>query len=209
MYSIGDRVKNARKKTGLTQRALADAVGYGQAMISHVESGRKKPTYDQLQRIAVALKVSAGWLAGYSDDPSPQDDDRASYVSVAQEQVLAGISGGNLAFALEGEMPFRRYRLEEEDIDPQKARVYRVTGDSMLPTLPSGSSVLVDLNRTRLLQGRIYVFRTNGDLFVKRARKYRARWFFDSDNANWAPIPWADTMTVLGQVRWYCSDYLG
>lgn len=66
--SLGTRIKTARQKKGITQLALAHAIGYAGddagAYISRVESDHQAPRIDTLQRIAEALGVSACSLLG-------------------------------------------------------------------------------------------------------------------------------------------------
>jgi Zn-dependent peptidase ImmA (M78 family)/transcriptional regulator with XRE-family HTH domain len=49
----GDRVRQARELRGLTQTALAQAVGVRQSTIAHVETGRSQPSGEVLEKIAV------------------------------------------------------------------------------------------------------------------------------------------------------------
>lgn len=60
--ALGDNIKSARVSHGLTQLALAHAIGYtgddAGAYISRVESGQQAPRLDTLQRIADALGVA-------------------------------------------------------------------------------------------------------------------------------------------------------
>lgn len=59
---LGENIKHARMARGITQLALAHAIGYtgddAGAYISRVESGHQEPRIDTLQRIAEALNVS-------------------------------------------------------------------------------------------------------------------------------------------------------
>jgi transcriptional regulator with XRE-family HTH domain len=54
---INIKIRNFRKKAGITQTALAEAVGVNQSMIAHYESGFKMPSVAVLARIAKELKV--------------------------------------------------------------------------------------------------------------------------------------------------------
>lgn len=45
----------ARREAGLTQAALAQKVGTGQAVISRIESGAMSPTMDMVSRLAAGL----------------------------------------------------------------------------------------------------------------------------------------------------------
>ena len=77
-----------------------------------------------------------------------------------------------------------------------------VTGDSMEPTLPDGSSILVDRSSTELREGRVFVLRTADGLVVKRVRRVGDGWRLCSDNPAWEPVPLGPEDTVVGQVRW-------
>ncbi|OBX36953.1 HTH-type transcriptional regulator PrtR [Halomonas elongata] len=60
--SIGDRVRRARKKAGLTQKELGDKVGLKQATISGLEKGDSRSSA-YLVQIARICGVNADWLA--------------------------------------------------------------------------------------------------------------------------------------------------
>lgn len=52
------RVQEHRIRAGLSQAALAEATGLTQAMIAHVENGRRLPSLEALVTIARVLQVS-------------------------------------------------------------------------------------------------------------------------------------------------------
>ena len=68
--TFGDRLKRSRKRAGLTQGELADAMGgrYDRSMISHVESGRVGMVLDGLAIAARTLNVSTDYLLGLSEE---------------------------------------------------------------------------------------------------------------------------------------------
>lgn len=55
-----------RKAARMTQGELAQAIGAAQSTVSQLEAGTRKPSYDMLRAIAVALNVSISYLL--SDD---------------------------------------------------------------------------------------------------------------------------------------------
>lgn len=61
------RLRWARDSRGYTQTDLAIQSGLRQSVISHFESGRRLPSFDNLRRLAVALNVSADYLLSISD----------------------------------------------------------------------------------------------------------------------------------------------
>jgi transcriptional regulator with XRE-family HTH domain len=60
--NFGKRIKELRSKRGMTQEALADAIGVDRSYMGFVERGERNPTLDKIARIAKALKVSLSTL---------------------------------------------------------------------------------------------------------------------------------------------------
>ena len=60
--SIGNRLRAARQRSGLTQGGLAAASGCGLATIRRIEQGDMEPRAETARRLARALTVRAGWL---------------------------------------------------------------------------------------------------------------------------------------------------
>ena len=54
---LGQRIAQLRRKQGLTQEALAEALGYSVEFISLVERGVNAPSVAGLEHFAKALKV--------------------------------------------------------------------------------------------------------------------------------------------------------
>lgn len=59
--SFSDRLKEARKKSGFTQKQLADVLEVTPAMIAQYETGKRKPKQDTLNKIADALQLGYGY----------------------------------------------------------------------------------------------------------------------------------------------------
>ena len=102
---------------------------------------------------------------------------------------------------------FRQGWLKQHNINPNQADVIRVAGDSMEPTLPDGSSILVDRQRRSRRKGRIYVLQTEDGLMVKRAGREKAGWQLLSDNPYWPSVAWPDDAQVVGEVRWCAKTF--
>ena len=62
--NIGDRIREARTKLGLTQAQLARQVGVSAQTVWVWEAGRAKPTHDHLEELAFHCQVSTAWLLG-------------------------------------------------------------------------------------------------------------------------------------------------
>ena len=66
MSTIGENIKTARIKKGLTQQELASALNTTKAAVSRYELDKREPRYRLLQEIAQILDVSCSDLIGDS-----------------------------------------------------------------------------------------------------------------------------------------------
>jgi transcriptional regulator with XRE-family HTH domain len=65
---IGAKIRDAREKAKLSQRALAEAVGYETSTaISLIESGDRRVAIDDLDKIAKVLLVTPKYLLGHEE----------------------------------------------------------------------------------------------------------------------------------------------
>lgn len=65
--SFGDRMKEARKRKGLTQKELAQLVNLQESSVSLYEGNKREPRLDTAENIASVLGVSINWLLGRSE----------------------------------------------------------------------------------------------------------------------------------------------
>jgi len=64
-----ERLRAARKLRNMEQAELAAKAGLPATSISHFEAGARKPSFDNLRRLAQALTVTADYLLGQVDEP--------------------------------------------------------------------------------------------------------------------------------------------
>ena len=62
------RLKSSRELRGLDQSGLAKSAGLPPSSISHFESGSRKPSFENLWKLANALGVSTDYLLGRVDE---------------------------------------------------------------------------------------------------------------------------------------------
>lgn len=65
---FSDRLRIARERRGLNQAELAKRAGLQGSAISHFETGGRKPSFDNLRRLADALEVTTDYLLGRVSD---------------------------------------------------------------------------------------------------------------------------------------------
>ena len=68
MFKI--RLIETRKQRKLNQDQLSRKAGLPPTAISHFESGTRKPSFDNLRKLADALEVSIDYLMGRTNDSS-------------------------------------------------------------------------------------------------------------------------------------------
>lgn len=73
------RLLDARNMRGLSQDELAKRAKLQPSAISHFETGSRKPSFDNLKRLADALEVTSDYLLGRTNDPNAVMDDDPLY----------------------------------------------------------------------------------------------------------------------------------
>ena len=71
---FSERLKDLRKQAGLTQVDVAGKLGISQQAYASWERGAKKPTQENLVKIAQILNVSVDYLVGNSEEKSDELD---------------------------------------------------------------------------------------------------------------------------------------
>lgn len=71
---FSERLKELRKKANFTQIEVAEKLGISQPAYASWERGAKKPTQENLVKIAQVLNVSVDYLVGNSEDKSDELD---------------------------------------------------------------------------------------------------------------------------------------
>lgn len=62
------RLRAARESRELSQGELAKRAGLQASAISHFETGTRKPSFDNLKRLADALRVTTDYLLGRTEE---------------------------------------------------------------------------------------------------------------------------------------------
>ena len=201
------------------------------SQISVIESNKSRPSLRTAIAIARALDTSIDFLTGVIDDPRPateilerlrsqetglldpsppaavlREDERSQDAIAIVE--LDTVAGGGSVIHVErilGQMTFPVRWLRREGLNAEACRIIRVVGEAMEPTLPGGCSVLVDYEKTRRRDGKIFVIRTRDELLVGRTLRKKTGWLLASDNTDknsWPTRRWPVDARIVGEVRW-------
>ena len=72
---IGSRIKEIRKKAGLTQEQFGERIGFHKNQVYYVEVGKSIPSDDFIAAVSREFRVSYLWLrTGEADERDPVDD---------------------------------------------------------------------------------------------------------------------------------------
>ncbi|ECK2143347.1 helix-turn-helix transcriptional regulator, partial [Salmonella enterica subsp. enterica serovar Enteritidis] len=175
--------------SGLSQAQLAEMVGISQPAIQKMSSGKTSGTRKMVE-LANALKVRPEWLSSgvgemrYQEGPEPsniresslkatvwEDMNRDSEEFVEIPLLNVSLSAGNGSCELEESsdfaLVFRRYYLKKMGVSESAAKLVRVSGQSMEPTLNDGDVVGVNTQDTAIRDGKTYAICQSDLLRVK------------------------------------------
>ncbi|MEJ2416553.1 MAG: helix-turn-helix transcriptional regulator [Exilibacterium sp.] len=84
LMDFPERLAVLRKKKGLTQQVLAEAIGIHISQLKRYEAGSSQPTLDVLRKLAVELSVSADMLLFDKEERGPDDELRLQFEALQQ-----------------------------------------------------------------------------------------------------------------------------
>lgn len=111
IMSVGERIKKRRIELGISQTQLAKKASLTSASISQFESGSRKPSFDVISKLALALEVNTDYLLGnnYEKEISVTiEPEYAEMISIIKE-----LSEENKKLLLDF-LEFAKYRNEKQ-----------------------------------------------------------------------------------------------
>ena len=109
--NFGDKLKEERKKKGISQKELGQKLGVSQAMIAQYEKGDRTPKIETIKKIAKALEVEAIVLTGYRNKNSNI------------ENIIKLFSGGAAYLDISVDESLEKLGLTENDLDVLKKSI--------------------------------------------------------------------------------------
>lgn len=160
--TLGQRVKRRRKELRLTQVELAAKARMNQGYLSEIERGRRRPSQNTINALAVALDLPQAVLIGAGiehDNPQP--------VELRHLPMFGSIPAGPPANSQEQLQlfPVLRHMWSADHY------CLRLAYDSMEPTLKPGDIVLVHYRPDvdpALVQGKVCACLVDGEPTLKR-----------------------------------------
>ena len=182
---LANNIRYYRKLNKLTQADLANKLDVAPTAISAWEVGRNKPLMDKIEQMSTLFNVKKSDLLGDEID-TPINLVPISRASIVSIPILGTIKCGQPILAEEN---ITGYREELSDRLPSGNLFYlKSQGDSMLPTIPEGSLVLIREQPT-VEYGEVAAVLVNGDTeaTLKRVKKQGDIVMLIADNPDYPP----------------------
>lgn len=182
---LANNIRYYRKLNKLTQADLANKLDVAPTAISAWEVGRNKPLMDKIEQMSTLFNVKKSDLLGDEID-TPTNLVPISRASIVNIPILGTIKCGQPILA---EDNITGYREELSDRLPSGNLFYlKSQGDSMVPTIPEGSLVLIREQPT-VEYGEVAAVLVNGDTeaTLKRVKKQGDIVMLIADNPDYPP----------------------
>jgi len=222
--TIGSRLALIRGEK--TQAKFAEELGVHKNSLGNYERNGRTPDAEFLRKM-IEAGYSANWLLYeigemhlskdyptvrpvYQDESVTYDSSVNTEYAYVEKLVDVHVSAGGGAEPSDGdgieELAFKRKWLAMEGLSAKNLRVVACRGDSMTPTIPEDSTLLVDLSQNDFVREGIYVIRLDGHLFAKRLQRGQGGAILViSDNTMYSPIPvlpGQKDLQIIGKVVW-------
>ena len=182
---LANNIRYYRKLNKLTQADLANKLDVAPTAISAWEVGRNKPLMDKIEQMSTLFNVKKSDLLGDEID-TPTNLVPISRASIVSIPILGTIKCGQPILA---EDNITGYREELSDRLPSGNLFYlKSQGESMVPTIPEGSLVLIREQPT-VEYGEVAAVLVNGDTeaTLKRVKKQGDIVMLIADNPDYPP----------------------
>ena len=207
MKTLGERIKEERKKRLWSQADLGVRVGVSQAAISEIERDVPKSS-GLVIPIAKAFKVDVNYLTDGKENISRQIADNSDiviiggnsgevadpkeYVMIPRYDVRGSCGEGidvNEVTIVDG-MPMPVAWLRAQKLpEAHLLAVIEASGYSMQPIIEDGQTLIVNTIDTEPKSTKIYLICIDGKLFIKRLIYTPNGWIMRSDNPNKSNYP--------------------
>lgn len=187
---LGENIVRLIERKGIDQRILAGEIGVSDVTISNWVRGVKYPRIDKIQALAEYFGVNHSDLVSDQSSTDILREAKNIYMvapATVKVPVLGTISCGEPILAEEN---IKDYRYESKDMLPSGVTFYlEANGDSMEPTIPNGSLVLIR-HQPDVESGEIaaVLLNDNEEATLKRVKKQGKNIFLYPENSNYSPI---------------------
>ncbi len=207
--TIGSRLSAARRTIGKSIDDFSESTGIPVSTLKKYESGYRIPGGEALQQMS-KVGINLHWLlTGRGPMLSSSESDDLEFVLVPQYDVDASAGGGAVVQCESevGRLAFRREWINQKSLSAKDLLIVRIKGDSMSPTIRSGSLALVDTRQEHFSEDGIYIIMVEGHLVAKRLQPdFKGGVYIRSDNPAYKDEhltqDQAANLYIIGRVVW-------
>ncbi|MND72641.1 putative HTH-type transcriptional regulator [compost metagenome] len=195
-----ERIRELRKKHGLTQQKLGELIGVKKSSISQWENDEHSPSGDNLAQLSKVFGVSAHWLSTGKGSPELSNVEPAVIPQGSRVPVLSYVQAGHWremcdqATAFDGNV---EYVTASVDVGPCGFGLW-LRGKSMEPFFKEGDLIIVDPDEAP--QPGDYVVASNGS-DEATFKKYRPRGIDENGQDVFELVPLNDDFPTMHSDR--------
>lgn len=94
---LGSRIKELRKKAGLSQKRLSDLLSVSRVSISQIENGERKLTAEEINKLAKIFNISCDVLLNPKRDIQVVLEKKAKYTATTKPSIRISVPQRNIA----------------------------------------------------------------------------------------------------------------
>lgn len=198
---FGDKIRDARKAAGLTQRQLAEKIGVANTSISNWEKNLSRPDPDTIQNLCWALDVRPNYFFGAESTPK----NILPLPTMRKIPLIGTIACGTPILAAEN---------HEGDVDvPEHIHAdfaLRCKGDSMINARIFDGDIVYIRQQDTIESGEIAAVLIDDEATLKRVRLYDDHVVLEPENPQYRPFSyWNEEMNnvhILGKAIAFTSS---
>lgn len=211
----GLRIKEERKRLGLSQEMAGKACGVSREMWGKYERGQAVMGTKVLEMFS-EIGADAGYvLSGKRASQVHRAEEQPAHVlhdlvMVPRYDIQASAGNGVVIHSelIVDHLAFKQAWVRERGLNPKRLALIEVRGDSMEPTLRNHDLVLIDMASNTVGADGIYAIQLNGFLMTKRIQALmNGSIAVISDNATYRQqilqAEELESLHIIGEVVWF------
>lgn len=208
-------IKEIKKDAKLTTEGLAELLEMSASTLGSYERGDRTPSLDFAKNLNQKLSVNTNWFTTGKGDKyltKEPDGNHNNFVKIPIRGFVSASMGCGASVYDEsttGYYSISKKLVKDIGVSPKSLEMIFAQGDSMLPTISSGDSLIIDTSRKEIYDGKVYCVRIEGQLYAKRLQIIPPKCInVLSDNTQYESfkIDFSKEVgfdfQVIGEVRW-------